>query len=292
MNVSVELRQRRFTAHDGVTIVADEGGPRDAPTVLLLHGGGQTRHSWSGAMQALVAAGYHAINYDARGHGESGWSPDGRYGFHVWARDVATIAAQLGRPLAIIGASMGGISTLQAMSDGLRPDGVVLVDIVLRPEREGVDRVRRFMASNTDGFATIDEAVDAVANYNPNRPRPANPKGLERNLRRRDDGRWYWHWDPRLVPPSVDDDLRAMTEIVESVARIKGIPVLLVRGTNSDVVSLDSAAEFRRALPEAEVLDVHAAGHMVVGDRNDEFNAGVLDYLSRHLPVRRSQEML
>lgn len=238
-------------------------------------------------MQALIAAGYHAVNYDARGHGESGWSPDGRYGFHVWARDVAAIAAQLSRPLAVIGASMGGIATLQAMSDGLRPDVVVLVDIVLRPERAGVERVRQFMAGNPNGFANIEEAVDAVANYNPNRPRPANPTGLQRNLRRRDDGRLYWHWDPRLVPPSVDDDLRAMTEIVDGVARIKGIPVLLVRGTNSDVVSANSAAEFRRALPEAEVLEVQAAGHMVVGDRNDQFNAGVLDYLSRHLPIRR-----
>lgn len=238
-------------------------------------------------MQALAAAGYHVVSYDARGHGESGWSPDGRYGFHVWARDVAAIAAQLPRPLAVIGASMGGIATLQAMSDGLRPDVVVLVDIVLRPERAGVERVRQFMAGNPNGFANIEEAVDAVANYNPNRPRPANPSGLQRNLRRRDDGRLYWHWDPRLVPPNVDDDLRAMTEIVDGVARIEGIPVLLVRGTNSDVVSANSAAEFQRALPEAEVLEVHAAGHMVVGDRNDQFNAGVLDYLSRHLSVRR-----
>ncbi len=281
-----ELRRRQFTVGDGVSIVADEGGPPDAPTVLLLHGGGQTRHSWSGAMDALAAAGYHVVSYDARGHGESGWSPDGRYGFHVWARDVAAVAAQLPRPLAVIGASMGGIATLQAMSDGLRPDVVVLVDIVLRPERAGVERVRLFMAGNPNGFANIEEAVDAVANYNPNRPRPANPSGLQRNLRRRDDGRLYWHWDPRLVPPNVDDDLRAMTEIVDGVARIEGIPVLLVRGTNSDVVSANSAAEFQRALPEAEVLEVHAAGHMVVGDRNDQFNAGVLDYLSRHLPIR------
>jgi len=183
---------------------------------------------------------------------------------------------------------MGGIATLQAMNDGLRPDLVVLVDIVLRPEREGVERVRRFMASNPEGFASIEEAVDAVANYNPNRPRPANPNGLQRNLRQRDDGRLYWHWDPRLVPPNVDEDLRAMTSILEGVSRIKNIPVLLVRGTASDVVSVNSAAEFRRALPEAEVLEVHAAGHMVAGDRNDQFNAGVLDYLSRHLPARRS----
>jgi pimeloyl-ACP methyl ester carboxylesterase len=133
----------------------------------------------------------------------------------------------------------------------------------------------------------LEEAVDAVANYNPNRPRSADPSGLQRNLRRRDDGRLYWHWDPRLVPPNIDDDLLAMADIMHRLSAIEGVPILLVRGSSSDVVSVESAAEFHRALPGAEILEVPAAGHMVVGDRNDEFNAGVHAFLSRHFPVSR-----
>ena len=95
---------RRFETADGIRLTADEVGPPHAPAVILLHGGGQTRHSWSGAMLALAGCGYRVINFDARGHGDSDWSPDGAYELDDRVRDLRTIVESLNCRFALVGA--------------------------------------------------------------------------------------------------------------------------------------------------------------------------------------------
>src|ERR1700757_4378288 len=92
-------------AGDGVTLTADAEGAWSGPAVLLLHGGGQTRQSWGGTSQVLADAGFLALTVDQRGHGESDWAADGNYGISAYARDVRAVASQLGRPVALVGAS-------------------------------------------------------------------------------------------------------------------------------------------------------------------------------------------
>ncbi|MFC4295873.1 alpha/beta fold hydrolase [Novosphingobium tardum] len=276
---------RRYVAPDGVTLVADEAGPEGAPTVILLHGGGQTRHSWSGAMRALVGRGYRVINVDGRGHGDSDWSEAGRYSLDDRVDDLRVITAGITGPFALVGASLGGMTAIHAAASGLAPSALVLVDIVPTPEPAGIDRIVTFMRGTSAGFDTIEDVVAAVTAYNPHRPRPRDSSGLRRNLREREDGRLYWHWDPRIVSTR-PEDIHAM---VERSARMLGrrleMGVLVVRGMSSDVVSDSSVAAFRKILPTLEVADVAGAGHMVSGDRNDAFNASVLEFLDRRMPV-------
>jgi pimeloyl-ACP methyl ester carboxylesterase len=286
----LSVTRTEFVASDQVVLVADVAGKPDSPTVVLLHGGGQTRYSWSGAMRALLAAGYQVINYDARGHGESGWSADGRYTFQIRAGDLRTVLAHVNGPVALVGASMGGITAIQAISEGLRPAALVLVDIVLRPELRGVERIRKFMTGNPNGFAHIEEAVDAVAAYNPSRPRPKDPSGLLRNLRTGADGRLYWHWDPRMVRATIEEDIAAMERLNTGIQLSPSIPTLLIRGLRSDVVSDAGVADFRALLPTLEVFDVAGAGHMVAGDSNDLFNRSALDFLARTFHPDRSRK--
>ena len=274
---------REYRTIDGLSLVADVGGPEGAPTVVLLHGGGQTRHSWSGAMARLVSSGYHVVNFDARGHGESSWSPTGAYGPAERGEDLRTITADITAPIALVGASMGGMTSFYAVGNGLIPQAraLILVDIVLRPAPAGVEKIKTFMTGHQHGFATLEEAAAAVAAYNPERKRPNDPSGLMKNLRLRDDGRLYWHWDPRMLqvtpsaePPSWTDDL------LDAAAGVT-IPTLLVRGGHSDIVDDAGVAELRRLVPQTEVFEVAEAGHMVAGDRNDAFNEGVIDFLRR-----------
>jgi len=284
----VDFTTKRFVTPDGVTLVADVGGPPDAPTVILSHGGGQTRHSWAKAAQELAARGYQVINVDMRGHGESDWAPDGLYTLEAGARDLRTIITAANRPVALVGASMGGILSFYTIGSSETPivDALVLVDIVLRPALEGRNRIQTFMRANPGGFATIEEAADAVAAYNPSRPRPNDPSGLMRNLRLRDDGRLYWHWDPRLLDAKPGVEPPERVDALVGVARNVIVPTLLVRGGHSDVVDEEGIEEMKQLVPQTEVLEVGGAGHMVAGDRNDAFNQGVIDFLERHMPAR------
>ena len=278
-------RLERVASRDGLVLVADDHGPLGAPAVILLHGGGQTRHSWSGAARVLAQRGYRVINFDARGHGDSEWSPAGAYSLDDRVADLEAIVRQLDQPFALVGASLGGATSIHAVALAMRPAALVLVDIVPHPEPEGISRIVGFMRAHPDGFATLDEAADAVAAYNPDRPRPRDPSGLLRNLRRREDGRLYWHWDPRIVA-SRPQDLHAIVQESATALPQTGIPVLLVRGLKSDVVSDAGIAAFRAILPGLEVADVGGAGHMVAGDRNDAFNSSVIAFLERHLSLR------
>lgn len=288
-SVSDPLRVQTYIAPDGVQLVADIGGPESAPAVIFLHGGGQTRHSWSGATRALIDRGYQVINYDARGHGDSGWSPTGQYALDDRVADLRAVTDRLDVPFALVGASLGGATSIHAVALGLRPQSVVLVDIVPHAEMQGVARIVNFMSGNLGGFASLDEAADAVAAYNPDRPRPSDPSGLMRNLRLKEDGRLYWHWDPQIMAnPSIartHHDL--LVASADQMARQGDVAVMLIRGLRSDIVSDAGVAAFRSMMPQLEVVDVAGAGHMVAGDRNDAFNLGVIDFLARTLPVAR-----
>ena len=272
---------------NGLPLAADIDGAEGNPTVILLHGGGQTRHAWAGASRKLVTQGYRAISYDARGHGGSGWAEDGNYSTDALVADLKAIIATLPEPPALVGASMGGITSLTAIGES--PAGLatalVLVDVAPTIERKGVEAIRRFMTANPGGFETLEQAADAVAAYNPSRPRPKSPAGLMKNLRQGEDGRYYWHWDPRIIAGSQEEHvayLDAYETRMSGAARNVTVPTLLVRGSQSDVVSPEGARRLQELIPQAEIADISGAGHMVAGDRNDAFNEAVIGFLQRH----------
>ena len=192
---------------------------------------------------------------------------------------------------------MGGMASLAAQrtaTDQLYA-AVVLVDITPDFDIEGARRIIAFMSGNPDGFANLDEAADAIAAYNPHRPRPAEPSGLNRVLRQRSDGRWIWRWDPAYVtskPGFGSDDEDTMAAHMERTRRIMAegaqavtVPMLLVRGGQSDLVTPQAVQNFRELVPEAEFVDVAGTGHMVAGDDNDAFTEAVAEFLTRQHPV-------
>jgi len=268
----------------GIHLSADELGPRGAPTVILGHGGGQTRHSWSKAGEELAAAGYHVLNYDLLGHGESDWEPSGDYSLRRRADDLRAVSRHAHPRFALVGASLGGATALAAATLGMDPAAIVLVDIVPKMHMAGAGRIRAFMTGNPDGFATLEEAADAIAAYNPERPRPSSLDGLRKNLREGPDGRFRWHWDPRMMNGQMDEGF--MLRVMDEADWTDRIPTLLVRGLKSDIVTDEGVDDLRRRIPDLEVVDIKGAGHMVAGDRNDHFNAAVLEFLSRVMPPR------
>jgi pimeloyl-ACP methyl ester carboxylesterase len=276
-----------LVGRDGNKLAADVAGNLGDPPAILLHGGGQTRHSWGTTLEALGTRGWRVYEVDLRGHGDSEWAADGDYTLDAFAGDVLALVRALDEPPALVGASLGGIASLAAIGEHVDEQvarALVLVDVAPRIEERGRERIGAFMAERmNDGFSSLDEVADAIAAYNPHRPRPSNLGGLVKNLRKRGD-RWYWHWDPAFIGGRLGGADETRSSLVDpdrlsKAARNITVPTLLVRGRVSDLLSEEGAQELLELVPHAQMVDVAGAGHMVAGDRNDLFNDAVVSFL-------------
>ena len=275
-----------FRGDKELALVADEWNrgaheAADRPTILMLHGGGQNRFSWKNTGQVLADHGFHVIALDARGHGDSDRAPNAEYTVDALSTDVLLVLEQIGRPVALIGASMGGLtSILVAKHAGpQKVTKLVLVDVVPRFEKSGSARIRDFMFSHVHGFESLEQAAEAISGYLPHRKRPKNLDGLKKNLRHRE-GRWFWHWDPAFLT-APDDDPFVRVERLEQAAIDLTIPILLIRGELSDVVSAEGVQDFLAKVPGAEFVELADAGHTAAGDDNDAFSEAVVSFVTR-----------
>ncbi|MCB2075194.1 MAG: alpha/beta hydrolase [Novosphingobium sp.] len=262
-------------------MVADAAGPTDGQTVLFLHGSGQSRGSWRKALLEAARRGFRAIAPDLRGHGDSDWSPDGVYSLELLVADLRNVIRQAGGEPVLVGTSAGAtMSMIVAASPPPPVRATVLIDISPTPQMEGIAEVRAFMGSAREGFASLEEAADAVAAYLPQRSRPNDTRGLERNLRFRD-GRYYWHWDPEVffqmsgAPTQIEKSLAALRQAAKTLT----VPTLYVRGGKSNVVTEEGARAFLELVPHAQYANIAGAHHMVAGDANDAFNDAVSDFI-------------
>lgn len=276
-----------FIGAEGNRLVGELWDGRGHP-VLFLHGAGQTRHAWAATARRVADNGMRAITIDLRGHGESDWVESGNYTFADYGNDVAAVIRQVAERFhaapSAVGASLGGLSSMIAETRfGPLLESLVLVDITPRMDPDGVARIQGFMgAQMNEGFASLEEAADAIAAFMPNRKRPRSLDGLRKNLRLGDDGRYRWHWDPALMSAARGINVNGREMMEELIAKLPDLhlPVLLVRGMESELVHEDFAREFVELAPSASYVDVGGAGHMVAGDKNDVFCAAVLDFLT------------
>jgi pimeloyl-ACP methyl ester carboxylesterase len=285
----VKSRPITIEAEPGLRLHGDVFGHSGRP-VMLLHGGGQTRHSWRRTAEELAKAGFTAIPMDQRGHGDSDRAADQGYSFFNFARDGVVMAekitAEFGAKPAIVGASLGGLSSL--IGTGLQEQAacaaLVLVDVTPRMDEAGIAAIQGFMKAKADeGFATVEDAADAIAAYLPHRPRPKSLEGLRKNLRLKADGRYYWHWDPAFLfgPTPIESDRRSVEAAALAAAKALAIPSLLVRGAGSELVRKEYADEYLALAKGSEFVDVVGARHMVAGDSNSPFTEAVREFLVR-----------
>lgn len=277
-------RDIRLRGSDDLVLAATEWGADEDPAVLLLHGGGQTRHSWKSAGSVLAGHHLHVYSLDLRGHGDSDWARDAAYGLDRHRDDVLALLGQIGTPVVLVGASLGGLTSL--LVTAAAPDavsGLVLVDITTRVNRAGGQRIRSFMEGAPHGFTSLEEASAAIAAYLPHREKPRTLDGLRKNLRRHPDGRWYWHWDPALfaTPP---DPAAARAEL-DDAARGVRCPAMLLHGTLSDVVDEDGVAHLETLIPHVRLVSLSGAAHTAAADDNDAFTAAVVAFVTELYPA-------
>ena len=274
-------RAATLAGRDNLPLAIETRGPAGGPAVVFAHGFGQSRHAWARAAEALATRGWHTVSFDARGHGDSGRLADGRYALEQFVDDLRLVAGSLDAPPVLVGASMGGLLGLVAAGE-TRPDpfrALVLVDITPRWESEGVERMLGFMRAHPRGFASLDDAADAVAAYLPQRRRRKDRYELAQLLHRGGDGRLRWHWDPALLDTVAREGERHQQRLLDAARNID-VPVLLVSGGRSDIVSDATVAEFLEAVPHARHVEIPHATHTLAGDDNAAFTAAIVPFLN------------
>ncbi|HET7359758.1 MAG TPA: alpha/beta hydrolase [Rhodanobacteraceae bacterium] len=261
-----------FATADGLTLAGECRNPQGAPTVLFVHGFGQVRQAWAGSADALASTGLRCVGFDLRGHGQSDRVANGDYHLDAFVDDLAAVAAAQPAPPVLVGASMGGLLGLALAGERTPPPfaALVLVDITPSWESAGVQRILGFMRAHPDGFADHAAAAAAIASYLPHRAGRRSAAQLEPLLRRGDDGRLRWHWDPAMLAPIADEAERHQPRLAAAARRVE-VPVLLLSGGRSDVVSHANVDEFLQLVPHAQHVELPHATHMLAGDANDAF---------------------
>lgn len=274
-----------FTTKDGLRLAADTWGFHKQQPVLLLHGGGQNRYSWGEAARIIALNGFYTIAIDLRGHGESDYALDGDYCINSFTDDIESVIANLQTPPILGGASLGGIIALIVAGERKIPvKSIVLVDVAFRAAVEGADRILAFMRRYKNGFESLENAAEAISNYLPHRKRSVEKSGqsedLNKYLRKKNDGRYYWHWDPQFLDAIKVEEFMDKQRLIKAARFIK-VPLLLLRGMLSDVVTEEIAKELLEAVPHAKSIDIPGAAHTVPGDSNNIFTNNIMTFLKK-----------
>ncbi|RUL73127.1 alpha/beta fold hydrolase [Dyella choica] len=289
---SIQTHPSAFLAADGLTLAVDVRNPSGKPTLLFAHGFGQTRGAWNAAATTMAARGCRCVSFDSRGHGESTRASGGDYHMQQFVDDLRALAHAQPEPAILVGASMGGLLGLVVAGE-LRPSpfrALVLVDITPRWETAGVERILAFMQAHPDGFASYAEAADQIAAYLPQRRERKSEQQLRPLLREGADGRLRWHWDPALLAGDLISECeRYQPRLLEAAAKVE-VPVLLLSGERSDVVSQHTVEEFLALVPHAQHAQVPGATHMLAGDANDAFTAAIAGFIGSLEPAFRPRD--
>lgn len=243
----------------------DWGAP-DKPTVLFLHGGGLTAHTWD-VTCLLLRRDYHCLALDLRGHGDSEWSPVMDYGIEAHRGDVEALVEHLRLDgFVLVGMSLGGLTALAyAGRNAARLSALVIVDSGPEARQEGARRIAEFVAAPAE-FETLDEVIERALSFNPRRDAKLLRRSLQHNLRSMPNGKLTWKHDRRhRAKFDAEEWARRRQGLWDEVPRIS-CPTLVVRGARSDVFHDEDAEKLAGALPRGSWVRVDNAGHTVQGD--------------------------
>ena len=274
-----------FKNHEGSDIAASIFGKESDPLVVFLHGGGQTRFAWDKAAKNISEKGFFVITYDLRGHGDSFWSQEGKYTILDHKKDLESILKNTNRPANLVGASLGGMTSLLLAGDERSSNlckTLTMVDIGVYPNQEGSEKILNFMGSASKGFKSLEEAASYISKFLPHRQKPKDLSGLNKNLRKKEDDRFYWHWDPKFLEGRDRKNNEEYFKPLEVAANNVKKPTLLIRGALSDVLTEEDKNFFLNIVDHAEFEEIKNASHMVAGDKNDIFQSAIYKFLKKH----------
>ncbi|HEY0182244.1 MAG TPA: alpha/beta hydrolase [Rhodopila sp.] len=260
---NIVLRQMRFHFL--------EWGHADAPPIVLLHGGHQSAHSWD-LVSLHLAQRYRVLALDQRGHGDSEWARDVSYSNHEMSLDAEAFIGAMGlRHPVLMGHSMGGRNAMLLMRRNhasLR--AAVIVDVGPELSEKGRAAIAGFVQVNQE-FDDLEHFVRNVRQYDPYRPREHIERTVKYNMLQRADGKFVSKCDSNPRRLNIVRGSGPQENITLEDATRLDLPVLLVRGANSNILAPDAAERFAAALPQGRLVTVPDCGHNVHGQNTKGF---------------------
>ena len=271
----------RYVDADGLRLHYLDWGNDAAPPMLLLHGFSGHAHTWDTFARAMCDQ-YHVVALDQRGHGDSDWAKDGTYRSDDHARDIHAVHDRLGlRAVVLIGLSMGGRNSIALMAaHPAKVEKLVIVDIGPDIDPRGAARIARMAGEAPEDFGSVDEAVAYLRQHVTLKSTAAEAAlrhRVEHGVKKRPDGRYTWKYDGFLrdqrrqgtVPP---------IDLWPAVRKITA-PTLIVRGSESDVFSLETAKRMLELIPGSQLVEIPGAGHSVPAEAPEAFERAVRQFL-------------
>jgi len=264
---------RFIAAADGLKLhvrdYGQPGGPGLAKLLPVVCLPGLTRNTqdFDALAAALSADGRRVIAVDYRGRGRSDYDSDpAKYSLPVELGDVITILAALAcEPAVFVGTSRGGLLTMLLAS--VRPAaiaGAVLNDIGPVLEPGGLERIKGYVGKMPQPKDYDDAAAILARLFGSQFPR-LTPDDWRKSARRNfkdQDGALVPDYDIALARTMVDFDVsKPIPDLWPQFAALAGVPLMVVRGELSDLLSPATVAEMVRRHPGLETLVVPDQGH-------------------------------
>ena len=255
-------------------------GNEGAPVMLLLHGLRGHSHSWDD-VAARFCDDFHVLALDQRGRGETDWAPRGDYSTNAFVADIEEFCYTLAIDrFTLVGHSMGGRNSMAFA--GRNPDmleKLVIVDIGPEIDPAGSARITREVVEVPEEFDSFEDAFQHVNAQNRFASEPVMRRRLTYQSKELPNGKIGWRYDPEIreqrrngtgaPPPDLWDPLSKVT-----------CPTLIVRGSETDTLSLGVAERMVEVLADGKLVHVENAAHMVFEDNPADFNAALADFLA------------
>jgi pimeloyl-ACP methyl ester carboxylesterase len=254
-------------------------GNAGAPALVCLHGFTSHAHSWDTFAKAMREQ-YHVLALDQRGHGETEWAKDYHADRRVEDLEEFVEALKLEK-FVLLGLSMGGRVAFQyAAQHPDKLDRLVIVDVAPETSSSGARRIADGLR-NKDIFQNPEGAFEAARRANPRPPADELRARTRYGLKQLDDGTWTFRYDVALRNGSGARVMPTPEEVQATWDSLQNItcPTLLVRGSDSDILSPELAQRMLRSMPNCRLVEVPNSGHSVPLDNPTGFIQAVRTFL-------------
>ena len=278
MTTTVQPTDVMITAN-GMNFHYLDWGNQGKPVMLLLHGLRGHCHAWDD-VSARFCGDYQVLALDQRGRGETDWAPRGDYSTDAFAADLEEFCYTLGiEKFTLIGHSMGGRNSIAFA--GRNPgmlDKLVIVDIGPDIDPLGSARITRELVEVPEEFDSFEDAFQYVNGQNRFASEAVMRRRLKYQTRVLPSGKTGWHYDPEIREQRRNGTGAPPPDLWTPLSKI-ACPTLIVRGSETDTLSIDVANRMVETLADGRLVQVEKAAHMVFEDNPVCFNDALADFL-------------